>query len=122
MVLAWIRSESHVRLVSHNEHVNLMNETGRVHQKARTRETLIRAARQLLAGESTPTVEQAAAAASISRATAYRYFPNQRALLVASYPEIAESSLLGASPPRDPVARLEIVAEAIARQAVDHEA
>jgi AcrR family transcriptional regulator len=99
-----------------------MNETGRVHQKARTREALIRAARQLLAGESTPTVEQAAAAASISRATAYRYFPNQRALLVASYPEIAESSLLGESPPGDPEARLEIAAEAIARQAVAHEA
>jgi AcrR family transcriptional regulator len=99
-----------------------MNETGRVHQKARTREALIRAARRLLADGGTPTVEQAATAASISRATAYRYFPNQRALLVASYPEIAESSLLGASPPRDPVARLEIVAEAIARQAVDHEA
>jgi AcrR family transcriptional regulator len=99
-----------------------MIETGRVHQKARTREALIRAARQLLAGGGNPTVEQTATAASISRATAYRYFPNQRALLVASYPEIAESSLLGPDPPGDPAARLEIVAEAIARQAVDHEA
>ena len=76
----------------------------------------------MLADGGTPTVEQAATAASISRATAYRYFPNQRALLVASYPEIAESSLLGPRPPGDPVARLDIVAEAIARQAVEHEA
>jgi AcrR family transcriptional regulator len=99
-----------------------MSETGRVHQKARTREALIQAARRLLADGVTPTVEQAATAASISRATAYRYFPNQRALLVASYPEIAEASLLGPSPPLDPVSRLEIVVEAIGRQAVDHEA
>lgn len=98
------------------------DETGRVQQKARTREALIRAARQLLADGDTPTVEQAATAASISRATAYRYFPSQRALLVASYPEIAESSLLGPDPPSDPAARLDIVAEAIARQAVEHEA
>jgi AcrR family transcriptional regulator len=99
-----------------------MFETGRVHQKARTREALIRATRHLLAAGGTPTVEQVAAAASISRATAYRYFPNQRALLVASYPEIADPSLLGPDPPGDPAARLEIVAEAIARQAVEHEA
>jgi AcrR family transcriptional regulator len=98
-----------------------MSETGRVHQKARTREALIRAARQLLTAGGAPTVEQAAAAASISRATAYRYFPNQRALLVATYPEIGDTSLLGEAPPADAEARLEIVAEALARQAVEHE-
>lgn len=98
------------------------DESGRVQQKARTRETLIRAARQLLADGGTPTVEETAAAASVSRATAYRYFPSQRALLVASYPEIAESSLLGPDPPSDPAARLDIVVEAIGRQAVEHEA
>ncbi|MDX6631391.1 MAG: hypothetical protein QOH00_3637 [Gaiellales bacterium] len=99
-----------------------MSETGRVHQKARTREALIRAARQLLAEGGAPTVEETAAAAAISRATAYRYFPNQRALLVATYPEIAASSLLGESPPSEPAARLEIVAEALTRQTVEHEA
>ena len=35
----------------------------------------------------TPTVEAAAEAASISRTTAYRYFPSQRALLAAAHPE-----------------------------------
>jgi AcrR family transcriptional regulator len=98
-----------------------MNETGRVHQKARTRDALIRAARQLLTEGETPTVEQTAAAAAISRATAYRYFPSQGALLVATYPEIAETSLLGDNPPDDPAARLEIATEALARQAVEHE-
>jgi AcrR family transcriptional regulator len=99
-----------------------MSETGRVHQKARTREALIQAARRLLATAGAPTVEQAAAAASISRATAYRYFRNQRALLVATYPEIDETSLLGDHPPSDPEARLDLVAEAMARQTVEHEA
>jgi len=96
--------------------------TGRTSQKARTREALIGAARELLASGITPTVEQAAGGASIARATAYRYFPNQRALLTATFPEIAEPSLLGDNPPADPHARLEIVVEAIARQALRHEA
>ena len=51
--------------------------TGRSPQKARTRAALVAAARLLLARGVTPTVEQAAEAAVISRTTAYRYFPNQ---------------------------------------------
>ena len=54
---------------------------GRSAQKARTRDALVAAARDLVAAGVTPTVEDAAAAASISRSTAYRYFPNERALL-----------------------------------------
>lgn len=96
--------------------------TGRTSQKARTRDALIGAARDLMAGGATPTVEQAAAQASIARATAYRYFPNQRALLAASFPRLTDPSLLGDAPPADPLQRLEIVAEAIARQCVEHEA
>ena len=57
---------------------------GRTRQKERTRGALIAAARELVAQGTTPTVEEAAAAASISRTTAYRYFPNQRALLAAA--------------------------------------
>ena len=62
-------------------------ESGRTAQKARTRNALLDAARDLLAlnGE-VPTVEDAAAAASISRTTAYRYFPSQAALLAAAHP------------------------------------
>jgi len=96
-------------------------QTGRTSQKARTRDALVEAARELLAEGVTPTVEQAASAASVARATAYRYFPNQRALLTATFPELAESSLLGATPPADPRARLELVVDAIARQALQHE-
>lgn len=95
--------------------------TGRAEQKSRTRAALISAARDLLAQGATPTVEQAAASASISRTTAYRYFRNQRALLVAAHPEIETQSLLGQSPPADAAARLEIVTEAMARLFVDTE-
>jgi AcrR family transcriptional regulator len=85
--------------------------TGRINQKTRTRDALIAAARAQLAQGVRPTMEGAAAAASISRTTAYRYFSSSRALLVAAYPHIEERSLLGPDPPRDPAARLEIVAE-----------
>jgi AcrR family transcriptional regulator len=95
--------------------------TGRTQQKARTRNALTAAARELLASGATPTVEQAADAAEVARATAYRYFPNQRALLVATYPEIAEPSLLDAPGLDDPVDRLDAVAESITRQIVEHE-
>jgi AcrR family transcriptional regulator len=95
--------------------------TGRTNQKARTRDALIAAARQLLAEGVTPTVEAAAAEASVGRTTAYRYFPNSRALLAATYPEIEERSLLGADPPEDPLARLGIMAENFTRQILEHE-
>jgi AcrR family transcriptional regulator len=95
--------------------------TGRISQKARTRDALIAAARQLLAEGVTPTLEAAAAEASVGRTTAYRYFPNSRALLAATFPEIEMGSLLGADPPEDPLARLEIVAERQTRRIVEHE-
>ena len=79
--------------------------SGRTAQKARTRTALIEAARELIAAGRNPTVEQAASAASISRTTAYRYFPNQRSLLVAAYPEIEARSLLEEDPPEEAEAR-----------------
>ncbi len=94
---------------------------GRTSQKARTRDALIDAARRLLARGVTPTLEAAANEASIGRTTAYRYFPNSRALLAATYPEIEMDSLLGADPPEDPLSRLEIVAEGQTRQLLEYE-
>lgn len=70
-------------------------QSGRTGQKRRTRDQLVAAARALITEHgAAPTVEDAALAASVSRTTAYRYFPNQRALLVAAHPEVAVSSLL----------------------------
>jgi AcrR family transcriptional regulator len=94
---------------------------GRINQKARTREALVAATRELLSQGVTPTMEGAAAAASISRTTAYRYFPNLRALLVATYPHIDERSLLGPEPSQDPVARLAVVAEDQTRRILKYE-
>jgi AcrR family transcriptional regulator len=87
--------------------------TGRTGQKARTRAALIDATRDLLARGTTPAVEEAAAEAGISRATAYRYFPNRRALLAAAYPELETDSLLGPEPTDDVEARLDAVVSAI---------
>ena len=95
---------------------------GRTHQKQRTRQALIDAARELVARGITPKVDEAAANASISRTTAYRYFPNQRALLIAAHPEIEASSLLPEVPPADPEARLDIVVQSFLRLIVDTEA
>src|SRR5215208_3305174 len=95
--------------------------TGRTNQKVRTRDALIAAARQLLAEGVTPTVEGAALEASIGRTTAYRYFPNSRARLAATYPQIEERWVLGPDPPEDPVARLEIMAESFTRQLLEDE-
>jgi AcrR family transcriptional regulator len=83
---------------------------GRTAQKQRTRNELLAAARELVSAGQTPTVEAAAEAASISRATAYRYFPNQRALLGAVNPETTMVSLLGDAPPTDVVERVNLVA------------
>jgi AcrR family transcriptional regulator len=95
--------------------------TGRTRQKARTRKALVSAARQLLAEGVMPTVEQAADRAEISRTTAYRYFPNQRGLLLATYPELEAVSLLGPAPPSDPLARLDIAVRELTNQIVELE-
>jgi AcrR family transcriptional regulator len=79
---------------------------GRVKQKQRTRASLIRAAQDLVAAGTTPTVEEVATAAGVSRAVGYRYFPSQHALLAAAHPETATTSLLPPDPPTDPAERL----------------
>ncbi|MEY2458624.1 MAG: hypothetical protein QOG30_454 [Acidimicrobiaceae bacterium] len=95
---------------------------GRIDQKRRTRDALIAAARALVAEGVTPTIEDAAEAASISRTTAYRYFPNQRALLVAAHPEAGASSMLPENAPDDVATRLDLVIDAFTRSIVETEA
>ncbi|MDP9814300.1 TetR/AcrR family transcriptional regulator [Spirilliplanes yamanashiensis] len=95
--------------------------TGRIQQKTRTREALVAATRALLAEGVEPTVEQAAAAARISRTTAYRYFPGQRELLLAAHPEIDRTSLLPADAPADVERRLDLVVRELARINLDWE-
>lgn len=66
--------------------------------------------------------EPSAAAASISRTTAYRYFPNKRALLLAAHPEIAATSMLPRNPPQDVPERLDVVVRNFSAMILDTEA
>ncbi len=96
-------------------------ESGRTRQKARTRNALVAATRRLLADGAEPTIEQAAAAADISRTTAYRYFSTQRDLLLAAHPQIDATSLLSDGAPDDPGERLDAVLAEHLRITVDWE-
>ncbi|MGO4680121.1 TetR/AcrR family transcriptional regulator [Microbacterium sp. 2MCAF23] len=96
--------------------------TGRTGQKQRTREALVAAARDLIAqGDVAPAVAAAAQAASISRTTAYRYFPTQKALLVAAHPEITVSTLVPDDAGDDPETRLLAAVGAFIRIVLDTE-
>lgn len=96
--------------------------TGRTQQKNRTREALIDATRELLAEGVTPSVVQAGERAGVSRATAYRYFDNQRLLISAAAPYTDTASLLPPDPPSDPVERVALVAAEILRLTIESEA
>jgi len=96
-------------------------EGGRTRQKQRTRNGLVAAARMLVSGGVTPTVAEVAESAGISRTTAYRYFPNQRSLLVAAHPETAATTLLPDGVSSDPQERLDAVATRFIRLIIDTE-
>jgi AcrR family transcriptional regulator len=89
---------------------------GRTAQKQRTRDALLAAARQLISDGETPTVEATADSASISRTTAYRYFPNRRALLAAAFPETEMISLMPPNAPVDPVERVALAVSTYLKQ------
>ncbi|MFP5306852.1 MAG: TetR/AcrR family transcriptional regulator [Gammaproteobacteria bacterium] len=85
---------------------------GRTNQRQRTRKDLLQAAARLMKQGRKPSLEEVAEAALVSRATAYRYFPNPEALLVeASLDVLAPEAdeVLRTAPADDPVARLERV-------------
>ena len=89
---------------------------GRSNQKTRTRKDLLQAASRLMKQGRTPTLEEVAEEALVSRATAYRYFPSIEALMVeaaidVAVPEAAE--LFKDDAPKDPVARLQRVDTAL---------
>ena len=59
--------------------------------------------------------------ASISRTTAYRYFPSQKALLAAAHPEVETASLLPAEIGDDPQIRLTAAVKAFLQLLIDSE-
>src|SRR3954469_14340820 len=95
--------------------------TGRTRQKERTRAAMVAATRGFLGEGVTPTVEQAAERAGVSRTTAYRYFPNRRSLLVASYPELDAESMLGADAPEQVEERLDLATRTICERLLETE-
>ena len=62
---------------------------GRPNQRSRTRKDLLRAASRLMKAGTSPALEEVAAEAMVSRATAYRYFPGVEALLTEAALDVA---------------------------------
>lgn len=90
--------------------------TGRPNQKARTRKDLLQAAASLVKQGRTPTLEDVAEEALVSRATAYRYFPSVEALLVEAAIDVAmpdPGEFFRDDASRDPVARLQRIETAL---------
>ena len=90
-------------------------------QKTRTQAAIVDAAVALLARGEAATVEAAAALAGVGRGTAYRYFPNQRALIAAAHPRATAESMLPSPAPSDPLERLRIVVREITRMTAETE-
>jgi AcrR family transcriptional regulator len=102
-----------------------MAAAGRPNQRNRTRKDLLQAAARLLKQGGEIGLEQIAAEAMVSRATAYRYFPNVEALLVEAAVDVAFPSadeVFRGAANDDPLARLERADAAVARVVLDNEA
>ena len=102
-----------------------MNETGgRANQLRRTRKDLLQAAARLTRLGHQPSLDEVAAEAMVSRATAYRHFPDLNALLVEASLDIDTphaERLFQDAPPQDPVARMERVDAALETMIRDNE-
>jgi hypothetical protein len=98
---------------------------GRFNQKMRTRRALVEAVRELVRQGERPTVAKAARLALVSDATAYRYFPDQSALvreaLFAPWPG-ADAALAGLSGDASLADRVAAAAEAMLRFVIANEA
>jgi AcrR family transcriptional regulator len=90
--------------------------SGRPNQKRRTRKALLQAASRLMGQNRKPSLEEVAAEALVSRATAYRYFQSTEALLLEASVDVAvpeAADILRGASPDDPVTRLERVDAAL---------
>lgn len=93
-----------------------MERIGRPNQRTRTRKDLLEAASRLVKQGRTPTLEEVAEEALVSRATAYRYFPSVETLLVEASVDVAvpqPEELFRDDASRDPVMRLQQVETAL---------
>jgi AcrR family transcriptional regulator len=101
------------------------DQAGRANQRRRTRKDLLQAAARLVKQGRKPTLEEIAEEAAVSRATAYRYFPNVEALLREAALDVAApapETLFETDSDEDPVSRLEKVEHALHDMIRDNEA
>jgi AcrR family transcriptional regulator len=101
------RNEMHVssqEMATRDEDPQELPETG---PRARTRRLLVDATMQLMQSGRVPSVTDVAEAAEVSRATAYRYFPTQAALVQAAVDEALGPILEWRSDVPDAEARIE---------------
>lgn len=97
----------------------------RENQRYRTRKDLLAAAARLMKNGQKPTLEEVAEAALVSRATAYRYFPNIEALLVEAPLDLAVpdgAALFANDPSDDPEERVDKAEAALHRSVFENEA
>jgi AcrR family transcriptional regulator len=98
--------------------------SGRPQQRLRTRKDLLQAAARLMQKGQRPSLEEIAAEAMVSRATAYRYFPDAGALTAEAALDVAvpeAHTLFTASAAQDPVLRVEAVDKALHDVVIEHE-
>ena len=101
--------------VSRQQSTNAVDEAERG-PKARTRRLMLETATRLMQGGATPSVSEAAEAAGVSRATAYRYFPSQAALVQAVVDEGLGPILTWSSEKTDPAERVaDLIATSLPR-------
>ena len=94
----------------------------RLNQRQRTRAALVEAASEAVRRGQTPTIEEAAEAAGVSRATAYRYFGSQQALLLEVSLEKFNVNPDSAELNEGPVeARVDAAIRGLVKMAWDHE-
>jgi AcrR family transcriptional regulator len=100
---------------------------GRAAQRRRTRNAIVRAAMDLLARNSAPSIADIAAAADVSRRTVYMYFPTLEQLLAdaalgLATSETVDKALAAHTRTTDVEARIEALARATQRMSGDTEA
>lgn len=98
--------------------------SGRANQLRRTRKDLLQAAARLARQGRTPTLEECAEEAMVSRATAYRHFPDMSTLLIEASVDISTpqaDDLFANSRSSDPVGRLERVDSAFHDMTLENE-
>jgi len=84
--------------------------------RARTRRLMLETATRLMQSGATPSVSEVAEAAGVSRATAYRYFPSQAALVHAVVDEALGPILTWSSASQNPERRVaSLMAQALPR-------